>query len=105
MQKDSEESTVFGQKSSIKVGVAIALIGVVWWAASLTADVNTIKTSMLNKLADIDDVKLRVLRIEMSGSPQLAAHFTASQKDMEEFAKLRRDFDLHIALTDKQPTK
>lgn len=84
-------STVIGPKSAIQVG-SLALIGaIIWWAAQLTTDVNTIKTSLV-RLNGLDTLGGRLENLEKFGSPMVW--------DMKkEIAQLSETLRMHIATT------
>jgi hypothetical protein len=93
-QEREESSTVFGTNSAVKVG-SLGIIGaVIWWAAVLTADVSTIKSSLV-RLNSLDSLGSRMDSIEKYGSTPLRE----LQKEVSQLAEALR---MHLAKADSQ---
>ena len=101
MKDVNETESVIGQNSAVRVGLVVVLLGVAWWGATLTADVNTIKNSMvrLNAIdtiaARMDTLSSRMDSLEKRGSDPVQA----LQKSVD---KIAQELQLHC-LTDQQP--
>lgn len=94
-----ESDSIIGLGSALRLGVVLAICGTIWWGATLTSDVNTIKGSLvrLNALdslnAKIEALASRVDLMERRGSePMLQL-----QKTLD---KLATDLQVHILSTD-----
>ena len=93
----SHRAPVIGENTALRLGFVIALLGLtlgglivtIWWAATLTSDVNTIKTQLV-KLGSIETMSqeirfltARVDSLEKRGSEPLQA----MQKEMDRLAE------------------
>lgn len=90
-----DEENVIGSNSAVRVGLVVVLLGVAWWGATLTADVNTIKNSMvrLNAIdtiaARMDTLNSRMDTLEKRGSDPV-------QNLQKSLDKLAQDLQLHV---------
>lgn len=101
MKETENEQTVIGSNSAIRVGVVVLMLSVAVWGATLTSDVNTIKSSMfrLNSIdsltAKIDLLAARLDSLEKRGSDPMQQ----LQKSMDQ---LSADLKMHVMTTVKK---
>ena len=99
-----ERETIIGMGTAVRVGVLLTIVSVVWWGATLTSDVNTIKSALV-RLNNVDVLFTRMEllstrfdTLEKRGSEPMQA----LQKSVD---KIANDLETHIKITTKGNTQ
>ena len=109
-QERHEMRAVISEKTPVQMGVMISvyiltsslIIASVWWAATITEKINTVLANQSIQIAtitsvqsDVADLKAWRKVIDTSGSPAAATL-------LKEVADLKRELEVHVALTEKK---
>lgn len=102
--KDEPESAVLDERSPVRVGLVLgtgaALVAAIWWAAQLTADVNTIK-QQISKFSSIDTLSQQIVTLTSRIDALERRGSEPMQHLQQQMDKIANDLEKHILITEK----